>query len=52
MEKIIDSHLGQPMTPPLNLFISYTHKDEDLKDELAIHLASLKREGAINPWQD
>ncbi|MGB3493051.1 MAG: toll/interleukin-1 receptor domain-containing protein [Elainellaceae cyanobacterium] len=40
------------MTLPLNLFISYTHKDEDLKDELAIHLASLKREGAINPWQD
>ncbi|MEM7773812.1 MAG: toll/interleukin-1 receptor domain-containing protein [Cyanobacteria bacterium P01_A01_bin.37] len=37
---------------PLNVFISYSHGDEKLKDELAIHLASLKREGAIAPWQD
>lgn len=37
---------------PLNLFISYSHKDEDLKEELEIHLATLKRQGQINPWQD
>nr|MDJ0705393.1 NB-ARC domain-containing protein [Leptolyngbyaceae cyanobacterium MO_188.B28] len=38
--------------PPLNLFISYCHRDEDLKEELEVHLASLKREGSIKPWQD
>lgn len=38
--------------PPLNVFISYSHKDEDLKEELEVHLASLTREGAIAPWQD
>lgn len=37
---------------PLKVFISYSHKDEDLKEELEVHLASLKREGAIAPWQD
>jgi tetratricopeptide (TPR) repeat protein len=44
------------MTPaapaPLTLFISYSHKDEDLKDELIVHLASLKRQGKIRAWQD
>jgi hypothetical protein len=37
---------------PLKVFISYSHKDEALKEELEVHLASLKREGAIEPWQD
>jgi len=37
---------------PFNVFISYSHKDEDLKDELVIHLTSLQREGSIKPWQD
>ncbi|MEM1368224.1 MAG: TIR domain-containing protein, partial [Cyanobacteria bacterium P01_H01_bin.15] len=34
------------------LFISYAHKDEDLKEELEIHLSPLKRAGLIAPWQD
>lgn len=37
---------------PIEVFISYSHKDEDLKDELEVHLVSLKREGNIKPWQD
>lgn len=37
---------------PLKVFISYSHRDEDLKEELEVHLASLKREGTIAPWQD
>lgn len=37
---------------PLEVFISYSHKDEDLKEELEVHLATLKRQGKINPWQD
>ncbi|WP_204154381.1 TIR domain-containing protein [Leptolyngbya sp. CCY15150] len=41
-----------PSTEPIEVFISYSHGDEDLKDELYIHLAGLRREGKIQPWQD
>jgi tetratricopeptide (TPR) repeat protein len=41
-----------PAPPALTLFISYSHKDEALKDELVVHLASLKRQGKIQAWQD
>ncbi len=37
---------------PLNVFISYAHADEVLKDELVVHLATLKRQGKIKAWQD
>ena len=37
---------------PLNVFISYSHKDEELKEELEVHLANLIRQNKINPWQD
>lgn len=37
---------------PLEVFISYSHKDENLKEELEVHLASLIREAKIKPWQD
>lgn len=35
-----------------SLFFSYSHKDENLRDQLEIHLSSLKREGAIDVWHD
>ena len=35
-----------------NVFFSYSHKDEALRDELEVHLAMLKREGAISAWHD
>lgn len=34
------------------LFISYSHRDEALKDELISHLAPLKRQGLISIWHD
>src|SRR5437899_9023027 len=34
------------------LFFSYSHKDEDLRDQLEIHLAMLKREGTVDVWHD
>ncbi len=37
---------------PLSLFISYSHRDESLKQELEDHLALLKRQEKIRPWQD
>ena len=35
-----------------NVFFSYSHKDEALRDELEVHLAMLKREGSISAWHD
>lgn len=37
---------------PIEVFISYSHKDESLKDDLYIHLANLTRQEKIKPWQD
>lgn len=37
---------------PIKVFVSYSHKDEALKNELYDQLASLKRSGLIQPWQD
>lgn len=36
----------------LNVFLSYSHKDENFKDELDIHLAPLKRNNKIKTWND
>ena len=37
----------------LNVFISYSHQDEGLKDELVnYHLKRLQWDGKINTWQD
>jgi TIR domain len=41
----------QPIEP-LELFYSYSHKDEKLRDQLEDHLAMLKREGVIRGWHD
>ena len=47
---------SSPATPspssPINIFISYSHKDEELKDALLTHLANLKRQKKIKAWQD
>jgi hypothetical protein len=37
---------------PLNLFISYSHKDESLRKALGDHIAVLQREGVIDTWHD
>ncbi len=34
------------------LFFSYSHKDKDLRDQLEVHLAMLKRQGVIEVWHD
>lgn len=35
-----------------SLFFSYSHKDENLRDQLEVHLTMLKREGLISAWHD
>ena len=37
---------------PVDLFYSYAHEDETLRDELDGHLALLRRKGVIRPWHD
>jgi hypothetical protein len=34
------------------LLFSYSHKDEDFRDQLETHLAMLKREGTVDVWHD
>jgi hypothetical protein len=40
------------MSEPLKIFISYSHKDSDLKKQLDIHLKNLERTLPINVWSD
>jgi tetratricopeptide (TPR) repeat protein len=37
---------------PVEVFYSYSHKDEKLRDQLENHLALLKRKGIIKGWHD
>jgi tetratricopeptide (TPR) repeat protein len=37
---------------PVTLFYSYSSKDEELRDQLATHLAMLKRKRVIQDWHD
>lgn len=36
----------------VEVFVSYAHEDEDLRDELAKHLRILVRQGVITDWHD
>lgn len=38
--------------PPIDVFISYSHRDEGLKNDLRKHLSLLKRQGEIRDWHD
>jgi hypothetical protein len=37
---------------PVEIFYSYSHKDELYREELETHLSLLKRKGVINGWHD
>jgi hypothetical protein len=37
---------------PVEVFLSYSHKDEELRNELVKHLSALKRAGIITDWHD
>lgn len=41
-----------PEESAVRLFISYSHKDESLRQSLGDHLAALQREGVIDLWHD
>ncbi|NJK41326.1 MAG: toll/interleukin-1 receptor domain-containing protein [Acaryochloridaceae cyanobacterium SU_2_1] len=37
---------------PIKVFISYSHRDDELKTAFMTHLANLKRQQKINAWSD
>lgn len=37
---------------PFEIFISYSHRDRKLRDELVTHLSTLRRQGLISNWYD
>lgn len=41
-----------PAQRGLDLFYSYSHRDEELRDELDKHLTILRRQGVIHDWHD
>ena len=43
---------GTAETAPIEVFYSYSHKDEELRDQLEKHLSILKRQGVITGWHD
>lgn len=44
--------LGPPPTSTIELFYSYSHKDEDIRAQLENHLRLLNRQGVIAGWHD
>ncbi|BAU11087.1 hypothetical protein LEP3755_15800 [Leptolyngbya sp. NIES-3755] len=40
------------MSRSIKLFFSYSHRDEELRDQLAAHLATLQRKKVIESWHD
>ncbi len=47
---LVDPVVSTP--PPLKLFLSYSHKDEDAIDELRKDLVLMERNGLVHPWHD
>ncbi len=41
-----------PADVPFSVFLSYSHRDEALRERLETHLALLRREGRIAIWHD
>jgi formylglycine-generating enzyme required for sulfatase activity len=40
------------MNEPIKVFLSYSHKDDELREELSSHLSSLAHQKLIEPWHD
>ncbi|HJU54463.1 MAG TPA: TIR domain-containing protein [Pyrinomonadaceae bacterium] len=51
-EQTLAGKKGDDETSALKVFISYSHKDEEFKDELVTMLAGLQAQGIIDAWQD
>jgi hypothetical protein len=47
-----DMSMTESIRKALRLFYSYSHKDEELRDELETHLKLMQRQGLIESWHD
>jgi hypothetical protein len=43
---------SRPNFKPIQLFYSYSHADESLRNELETHISLLKRQGIVTDWYD
>ncbi|MEM9482295.1 MAG: TIR domain-containing protein [Cyanobacteria bacterium P01_F01_bin.116] len=48
----LSAHESVKAIQPIEIFFSYSHRDEVLRDEMAKHLSILKRQGVIAAWYD
>jgi hypothetical protein len=48
----VNSAQGSEPGPGVKLYVNYSHKDENLLDELEKHISVLKRQGTIEAWND
>jgi Tfp pilus assembly protein PilF len=44
--------MANAVSEPLELFISYAHEDDALREELVKHLTQLRNDGLIKEWHD
>jgi internalin A len=44
--------LGDSKQRPLRVFFSYSHKDEEYRDQLDVHFAMLRNRGLVETWHD
>lgn len=52
VQESFTSSQGLAKSETIEVFFSYSHKDEELRDQLVTHLAMLKREEVITDWHD
>lgn len=54
VERRLEPNLTSDVQPaePITIFCSYSHKDQQLWDEMTVHLALLRREALIRDWHD
>lgn len=51
-EQTLAQEKSNPVASPLKVFISYSHKDEEFKDDLIEMISGLEKQGLIDAWQD
>src|SRR5262245_32810907 len=51
-EPYIPANIEPSLSRPINVFYSYSHKDETFRIELEKHLSLMRRNGEIAGWHD
>ncbi len=52
LNTVVQPPVEQLQKTPIDVFISYSHKDDELLEEFVTHLANLKHQGKITAWYD